>query len=175
MSLHVFQWLRDFCASHSHFWAENKPILCCLDGGLHPGEEQSREHPHPSPAWAALLLKVTQTEPPAQQRWQIKVREPKQLLPGLFALLPFRSQPSSSEQSKETKQSRQEQTAVHPLHLPNWSSWFHSWRKGSLKGFQRAEPLCQLQEWQDRAWFGISPLTGFDLLFFNYSPGKGKA
>lgn len=35
-----------------------------------------------------MALKVTQTDPPAQQRWQIQVREPKQLLPGLFALLP---------------------------------------------------------------------------------------
>lgn len=28
MSFQVFQWLREFCASHSHFWAESKPTLC---------------------------------------------------------------------------------------------------------------------------------------------------
>lgn len=28
MSFQVFQWLREFCASYSHFWAESKPVLC---------------------------------------------------------------------------------------------------------------------------------------------------
>lgn len=50
--------------------SEQKAHTVCLDGGLHPREEESREHPHLSPAPAALpalILKVIQTDPPAQQ------------------------------------------------------------------------------------------------------------
>lgn len=68
------------------FLSRKEAHIVCLDGGLHPGEEESREHPRA--ALPALVLKVTQSDPPAQQRWQIQVRQPKQLLPGLFALLP---------------------------------------------------------------------------------------
>lgn len=152
----------------------------CLDGGLHPREEESREHPHPvlpeqhcqqwpsrSPKLILLLSRGGKSKSGSQSNYC------------LGCLLCC--QPCSSEQTKETEQIKAGTTSnPSPSRLEVLIS---QWRKGSLKEFTRAEPLkaqplgvmCELQEWQHRAWVGISPLNGFVLLFFSITAlAKGR-
>lgn len=169
MSLHVFQWLREFCASHSHFWAENKPIFCvwmevCTQGKRRAGSilTQCQHWCSRSPRLILLLSRDGKSKSGSQSNYC------------LGCLLC--SQPSSSEHTKETEQIKAGTTSIFP---PSQLEVLIShWRKGSLKEFPKAEPLkaqplgvmCELQEWQHRAWVGISPLSAFVLLFFQLQP-----
>ena len=85
-------------------------------GELHPVQ---RQHPHPntsaSKTLQAIVLKVTTAERKlitlTRERWRIEARQPKQLLPRLFAFYLFRSYVKSSPalQLRRRRQSKQRQ------------------------------------------------------------------
>lgn len=166
MSLQAFQWLRDFCASYSHFWAESP---YCVSGWRFAPKgrgEQGASSPESCPSSTAS------THPQGHPNWSScsavmasESQGARAIIAQIVCSAPFwePAQLSRADQGDRANQGRNNLCCSNQLNpsphqpIPSklGSSLFHTWRKGSLEEFPRAEPvkaqplgaMCQLQEW----------------------------
>lgn len=153
------------------FLSRKQAHVVCLGGGLHPGEGGS-------------ILPEPCTAPQGHPNWSCCSAVMANQSQGAKAIIArVVCSAAFQEPAQETKQSKAGTiSAVHPSPPSKLEFLIHTWTKGSSKEFTRAEALqaqplggmCQLQEWQDRAAFGISPLEVLFCFFSLRALAKGR-
>lgn len=138
MSLHVFQWLRDFCASHSHFWAEDKPILCvcmevCTQGKGRAGSILIRVLPElhcssRSPKPSLLLSTDGKSKSGSQSNYCL----------GCLLCSLSGASPALQSRARRQSKSRQEQTLLSIPPPPKLEFLISHLDKRKLKGFTKS-------------------------------------